>query len=187
MQNALTILARTHWAGASWGPLRSRPPIAPRHRCRADPILACNHSHTRGPPVAKEFINPNWHVILIHYPLGVFVLGMVIELFSFMYRRSTLRVAGRWMILLGALLALPAALSGVYALANVVRMELPAAQVNPDQTWQQVVDMTQFGKDEPEQWEFLRQHVWAQSAATALCAALVTVALGCSDRWRRRL
>ena len=137
--------------------------------------------------MAKEFINPNWHVVLIHYPLGVFVLGMLIELFSFMYRRSTLRVAGRWMILLGALLALPAAFSGVYALANVVRMELPAAQVNPDQTWQQVLNATEFGKDNPEQWEFLGRHIWAQSAATALCAVLVTVALGCSDRWRRRL
>ena len=42
--------------------------------------------------MAKEFINPNWHVILIHYPLGVFVLGVVIERFSFLYRRSTLRL-----------------------------------------------------------------------------------------------
>ena len=134
--------------------------------------------------VAKEFINPNWHVILIHYPLGVFVLGMLIELFSFLYRRSTLRLAGRWMILIGALSGIPTALSGVYALANVVRMELPATEVNPDRTWAEV---TQQSKLNADQWENLGRHAWAQSAATAISVVLVTIALGLSDRWRKRL
>lgn len=134
--------------------------------------------------MAKEFINPNWHVILIHYPLGVFVLGMLIELFSFMYRRSTLRVAGRWMILLGALSGIPTALAGVYALGNVVRMDLPDAQVDPDRPWKEVTAASQLNT---EQWEFLGRHVWAQSGATALSVVLVTIALGCSDKWRRRL
>jgi len=44
--------------------------------------------------VTKEFINPNWHVLLIHYPLGVFVLGMVVELFNLLYRGTSLRAAG---------------------------------------------------------------------------------------------
>jgi uncharacterized membrane protein len=134
--------------------------------------------------VAKEFINPNWHVILIHYPLGVFVLGMLVELFSFLYRRSTLRVAGRWMILLGALAGIPTALSGIYALANVVRMDLPAAESDPDRPWATVVAESRLNE---QQWEFLGRHVWAQAASTALAVVLVTVALGASDRWRRRL
>ena len=134
--------------------------------------------------MTKEFINPNWHVILIHYPLGVFVLGMVIELFSFLYRRTTLRAAGRWMILLGALSGIPAALSGVYALGNVVRMDLPATQVNPDRPWAEITEQSQLNT---EQWEFLGRHVWAQSSATALAVVLVTIGLGCSDTWRRRL
>jgi uncharacterized membrane protein len=137
--------------------------------------------------VAKEFINPNWHVILIHYPLGVFVLGMLIELFSFLYRRSSLRTAGRWMILLGALSGIPAALSGVYALGNVVRMELPESAVTPEQPWKQVWQTSEFGKNDPDQREFLGRHVWAQSSATALAVVLVTIALGCSDQWRKRL
>lgn len=132
----------------------------------------------------KEFINPNWHVILIHYPLGVFVLGMVIELFSFLYRRSTLRVAGRWMILLGALAGIPASLSGIYALGNVVRMNLPATATNPDRPWNEVTAASQLNA---EQWEFLGRHVWAQAGSTALAVVLVTIALGCSDTWRRRL
>ena len=134
--------------------------------------------------MAKEFINPNWHVILIHYPLGVFVLGMIVELFSFLYRRSTLRVAGRWMILLGALAGIPAALSGIYALGNVTRMDLPAAESNPDRPWKDVVAESRLSAD---QWEFLGRHVWAQGVSTALAVVLVTIALGCSDRWRRRL
>jgi uncharacterized membrane protein len=137
--------------------------------------------------VAKEFINPNWHVILIHYPLGLFVLGMLIELFSFLYRRSTLRTAGRWMILLGALSGIPAALSGIYAMGNVVRMELPESAVTPEQPWKQVWQTSEFGKTNPEQREFLGRHVWAQSSATALAVVLVTIAIGCSDPWRKRL
>lgn len=134
--------------------------------------------------MAKEFINPNWHVILIHYPLGVFVLGMLIELFSFLYRRSTLRVAGRWMILLGTLAGIPTSLSGIYALGNVVRMNLPATVTNPDRPWNEVTAASRLNA---EQWEFLGRHVWAQAGATALAVVLVTLALGCSDAWRRRL
>jgi uncharacterized membrane protein len=134
--------------------------------------------------VAKEFVNPNWHVILIHYPLGVFVLGMLVELFSIVYRRTSLRLAGRWMILLGALAGIPTALSGIYALGNVVRMNLPATVTDPDLPWKQVTAESHLNL---EQWEFLRRHVWAQSASTALAVVLVVIGLGTSDRWRRRL
>jgi len=133
--------------------------------------------------VAKEFINPNWHVILIHYPLGVFVLGVLIELLSVFYRRGTLRSAGRWMILLGALLSIPTALTGLYALGNVARMNLPAG-VDADVPWRTVVDSARLSN---EQWEHLRQHAWVQAGATALAVLLVVVGLGSSDTWRRRL
>jgi uncharacterized membrane protein len=134
--------------------------------------------------VAKEFINPNWHVLLIHYPLGVFVLGMVIELFSFLYRGTTLRAAGRWMILLGALSAVPTALSGIYAFANVARMDLPQGVSNADQPWHEVWSQTQLNA---EQKEHLGRHAWSQAIATGVCALLATLALGCSDEWRRKL
>ena len=43
-----------------------------------------------------RFVNPNYHVILIHYPLGVFVLGVILELLGLIFwRRSSARVAGR--------------------------------------------------------------------------------------------
>ena len=66
-----------------------------------------------------RFLNPNYHVILIHYPLGVFVLGVILEMFSFFWRKSSVRSAARWMILLGALLSIPAATSGIAALDEV--------------------------------------------------------------------
>ena len=45
-----------------------------------------------------ELIAPNWHVILIHYPLGLLGLGLLIELLSFSggagQTRCGMRVAG---------------------------------------------------------------------------------------------
>jgi uncharacterized membrane protein len=134
--------------------------------------------------VAKEFINPNWHVLLIHYPLGVFVLGMLIELLSFVYRRTSLRAAGRWMILIGALSTIPTALTGIYAFANVARMDLPQGVSNADQPWHDVWSQTHLDE---HQKEHLRQHTLSQAIATGVCAVLVTLALGLSDAWRRKL
>ena len=140
--------------------------------------------------MGKEFINPNWHVILIHVPLGVFVLGMIIELFSFLYRHSSIRIVARGMIWLGALSAIPAATTGIYAFANVVRMELPAAPAN--QPWADVAAAASQTEANPggltgEQWEFLSRHAWAQGISTIVAALLATIAFGCSDRWRQRL
>ena len=134
--------------------------------------------------MSKELINPNWHVILIHYPLGVFVLGMLIELLSFLYRRSAVRIAGRYMIVLGALSMMPAALSGLYAMANVVRMDLPENTSDPDRPWSEAMAASQMNT---EQKELLTQHAWAQAGGTALAVLLVTIMVGCSDGMRRKL
>ena len=73
--------------------------------------------------MAKEFINPNLHVILIHYPLGLLVVGTLIELFSFLgWRNSAFRAAGRWMLLIGILSLTPTMFSGLYALADVNKL-----------------------------------------------------------------
>src|SRR5687768_10037846 len=89
------------------------------------------------PVPAKELVNPNFHVILIHFPIGLLLTGTLIELFSFLgWRRSGFRIAGRWMILLGALLAIPTAFAGIYALSDVVRMQNAAPL---DGTWSQTL------------------------------------------------
>lgn len=142
--------------------------------------------------MAKEFINPNWHVILIHLPLGIFVLGVLIELFSFLYRHSAVRSVARGMIWLGALAALPAAYTGMYAFADVVQMATPqeaeyetAREEAFDRPWHETTRAA-TGLSY-EQWDLLGGHVWCQGVATVTAALLATVAFGLSDRWRRKL
>lgn len=129
----------------------------------------------------KEFINPNWHVIFIHYPLALLLIGVLIELFSFLWRAGTLRVAGRWMILLGALSMAPALLSGIYALHDVVLMNNPADEYA---SWNERITASPITR---EQWDLLQRHVWLQVAATATALLTVVVYLGSSDRVREKL
>lgn len=129
----------------------------------------------------KEFINPNWHVVLIHYPLALLFLGILIELFSFLWRRGTLRAAGRWMILLGALSMAPALLSGIYALHDVVLMN---NSVDEYATWSERITSSPITQ---EQWGMLQRHVWLQVAATATALLAVVVYLGSCDRLREKL
>lgn len=111
-----------------------------------------------------RFINPNYHVILIHYPLGVFVLGVFLELFSIFWRRSSIRLAARWMIALGALLMLPSATSGIFALHDVRKQGI-----------------------DPARYEMLKSHVWLMGCATILAVACAVIGIGASNRWRRKL
>lgn len=112
-----------------------------------------------------RFVNPNLHVILIHYPLGVFVLGVFLELFSFLWKRSSIRVAARWMIVIGALLSLPSATSGIYALYDV---------------------KTNQGLDDAR-YHMLRLHVIFMGIASILAVSCAVTALGTSDAWRKKL
>lgn len=140
--------------------------------------------------MAKEFINPNLHVILIHYPLGVFALGVVIELLSFLYRRSSIRTAARWMILIGALSGVPAAITGIYALADVARRSMPHALQDElaGAPWYEVAAAASHpvGRLSTADWEMLEDHAWLQGAATVLSVLVVVIALGCTDRWRQK-
>ena len=112
-----------------------------------------------------RFVNPNFHVIIIHYPLGVFVMGVILELLGFMWPKSSLRTAARWMILLGALCAIPAATSGIYALSDVANHQSPIVGVRYHQLY----------------W-----HVVLQGIATLLAVGVAAFGLAASDRWRRK-
>jgi uncharacterized membrane protein len=128
--------------------------------------------------VEVEFVNPNLHVALVHYPLALLVAGTLIELFSFLWRRHGFRMAGRWMILLGALSAIPTVTSGIYALYDVANPSKAAVQ------WKDVVAQNSLSE---QQWEMLKDHLLLQSVATGLAALVVVTWLGASDRWRRNL
>lgn len=132
--------------------------------------------------MADPIVRPNLHVILIHFPLALLIVGTLIELFSFMWSRSGFRAAGRWMILLGALMAVPATFSGIYALRDV------AARNNPtvEGSWVSVKASSPL-LSQPMAWHVLERHMQIQSIATGVCVLVVVIFLGCSDEARASL
>ena len=125
-----------------------------------------------------KFILPNFHVILVHFPMGLLLIGVAIELFSFLWRQSSFRQAGRWMILLGALAAVPALTSGLYALRDVV------GHGDDLNSWSEFKAASNFNQHD---WEFVRYHVVLNSAATGLALFATVMWLGASDLWRKIL
>jgi uncharacterized membrane protein len=129
----------------------------------------------------SPLISPNLHVILIHYPLAMLIAGTLIELFSFLWRRSSFRVAGRWMILLGALSTVPATFSGIYALRDI-----SGISVDTDTRWTDLKTTSPVFSN-PQVWQILHHHLLIQSIATGLSVLVVLVWLGASDRMRKLL
>jgi uncharacterized membrane protein len=133
--------------------------------------------------MAKEFVNPNWHVVLVHFPIGVFMMGMLLEVaFLALRHHGPARMAARWMIVLGALAGLPAAYAGTYALSDVARRTAPS--VPDDAPWHAVASASSLNAD---QWEMIESHVWTSGGIAVIAALVVTLAVACSDRWRDRL
>ena len=116
----------------------------------------------------RHLISPNLHVIMVHFPLGIFIFGLFLEVFSFLWKRSTVRIAGRWMILFGGFLAVPAALSGMDALRDV--FDHTGGEGLSDATWQ-----------------LLHRHLVLASWGAGIAALTTTIAIGLSDVWRKRL
>ena len=128
--------------------------------------------------MVNQFITPNWHPLFVHYPIALLILGVLIEIISFGWPRGGFRTAGRWMMLLGALLAIPAATAGIYAFRSVVK----AGAMDIDARWQQVV---QESKWSPAQWDSIGNHIWFNSFAVVLFVTAVIFWLAGSDKWRR--
>ncbi len=129
--------------------------------------------------MAEQFISPNWHVILIHYPLGLLAVGILIEFFSFLgWRRSGFRTAGRWMILLGALLAIPTVTSGLYAFRQV---SVPS--VEPvEGHWNELVKLSPWSA---RQWDMMTDHLVQASVATGLFVLVAVIWVAASERRRK--
>jgi uncharacterized membrane protein len=126
-----------------------------------------------------ELITPNLHVALIHFPLAMLSIGVMIEFFSFLWPRSSFRVAGRWMILVGALAAIPATFSGIYAFKAI-------AQTNMDANWHDLKEASPV-LSQPAVWNMLRRHTLYQAIASGVAAVVVMIWLGASDRVRKSL
>ena len=133
----------------------------------------------------SELIHPNWHVVLIHYPIAFLTFGLAVELFSFLYRHGTLRSAGRWMLLIGALSCLPAATSGVHAYYDTIRFAGQHDAMGGD-AWYQLARDAQSHLT-IQQWDDLNHHIWRAGSETIIVIFGVLLYLGASDRWRRHL
>jgi hypothetical protein len=142
--------------------------------------------------VDNQLLNPNLHAALLHLPIGLFAVGMLVEIFSFMYSGGGARKAARYMIVLGVLLMIPVSLSGAYALSDVVRRSMPPGQA-VDQPWTTLIARTQLhqgqsGNDlQGEQWHMVLSHAWKMSTATVVAVLAVFVGIACSGRWWKRL
>jgi uncharacterized membrane protein len=131
--------------------------------------------------VPKEFINPNLHVILIHYPLALLVVGTLIEFFSFLgWRRSAFRAAGRWMLMIGILSLTPTLFTGLYALADINR----TADTADDATW---AEIRQQSPIQGQAWEFATTHAWSNAIGSVVLLVTLVLWMGSSDDWRRKL
>jgi len=127
----------------------------------------------------RPLIIPNYHAFLIHFPLALLGLGLLLEFFSFLWRRSSAVAAGRWMILLGTLLLIPATTSGFYALVNVAGH----GQIQAD-SWPQLKASSNFS---PHDWQLVKRHIVLNGVGAGLALAAVITWLGASDRVRRLL
>lgn len=129
--------------------------------------------------MADELLRPNWHVALIHFPMGLLITGVLIELLSFGWRNVSLKTAGRWMIFLGALAMIPASLSGLYAFSDVMRTDNAAG---PYAIWGETVVGSPLAGGA---YLALQRHAWMQGVATVLCLLGSVLWAGLSDRGRR--
>src|SRR4030088_1192059 len=147
----------------------------------------------------REYITPNWHAVLIHAPLGLLSVGIIMEVLGFLWHQSGARMAARWMILIGAVTAVPAVTSGIYAYRDVISPTV-TADFNFDEKWYQLMEGTlvqrtgeNIGKDiEVSKFlagpagKALRDHVLWNSIGTAVIFFAVVTYLGSSNRWRKK-
>ena len=124
----------------------------------------------------RELIVPNLHAAFIHIPIGLLLVGTLIELFAFCWRRSAFREAGRWMILIGALSMIPAATTGLHAARDVMAGDEYA-------TWH---DLKSSAPLAAPAWTLLERHLLLNIAGALLAAVAALSWVASSDRARRR-
>jgi uncharacterized membrane protein len=125
-----------------------------------------------------RYINPNYHVILIHYPIALLGVGLAIEILGYIFATGSLASAARWMVLIGALAAAPAATSGIFAKYDILQQLAGGAQ-GP---WR---DVRAAARLTGLQWHFLNLHVLCSSIGAAVAVLAAMVWLGGAARWPR--
>lgn len=131
--------------------------------------------------MADQFVKPNFHVVLVHFPIALLIAGTLIELLGFLWPRHAFRTSGRWMILLGALSGIPAAISGIYALADVSLANVPSYD-----PWKEAAVASAVWRNDA-QAHMLRDHAVLGSWGVGLAVLASILWLGSGDNWRNKL
>lgn len=127
------------------------------------------------------FVIPNFHVALIHFPIALLLLGVGFELVcSIGWKTSGARLAGRWMILLAAILGWPAVYSGAYAVRTA------AGEDYASMKWVEIRHDSPTLSNEAA-WETLQSHLLINTGAIALTSIVVFGWLMAGVRLRRKL
>lgn len=123
-------------------------------------------------------VEPNLHAALVHFPVALITLGVIVEIFSFLWWRSGARAAGRWMIVFGVLSAIPTITTGLYALRQTVGAGMGEAM------WEEIVSSSTWSSSH---WEALQEHVQYTAAGALLMLVGIVVWIASSDAARQRL
>lgn len=126
-----------------------------------------------------SLIEPNLHAVLVHFPMALILLGGFLEVFQWLWHRSNVRSAGRWMIVLGILSAIPAMTSGLYALRQTANPDAPEGVI-----WDAVASSSSWTD---AQWAALERHVTYMAAGGLLLLVSVVIWIAASDNARQRM
>lgn len=127
-------------------------------------------------------VQPNLHAALIHIPLALITVGVLLEILTVVFwnlRKSTVRTAGRWMLVLGILAAVPTLTTGLYALHQTA-----GAGSSHGEAWETVVSRSNWS---PEQWDTVREHVKWMTVGTLTLLLGIIIWISGTDSARRNM
>lgn len=137
---------------------------------------------------ATSLIEPNVHVAVVHFPIGLLITGVLAEVVGLVVGSAGLRVGARWMMLLGAMAGVPVSLSGLYALGDVVRRTAGESAVaegmSQGMTWYDAISASTLN---PGYLSALFLHAKIQLGATVVALLTSVAYLAGSDGMRRLL
>ncbi len=125
-----------------------------------------------------EFVKPNWHIMFMHYPIGLVTVGFFAELLGAIFRLPGLRYSARWMIGIGALLGLPTAILGIYAFRDVVA----PGPIDLGMTWSEVVATSTWSQPV---YDAVWWHVWLNASASVLLVLVTVIWIASSPAGRK--
>lgn len=130
--------------------------------------------------MSGPLFEPNLHAALVHYPLALVTVGVLIEFLSVLFwRKSSVRTAGRWMVVIGILTAVPTVTTGMYALRHTVDPTGSYGEV-----WQHIASASSWSD---QHWHAIEEHVSYTVAGTLLLLVGIVIWIGATDSARRNM